>query len=49
MPWDRLDLLGETVSTEHREIDAPVLLAIVTREGSMLIDALERALPSDAD
>jgi len=49
VPWDRLDLLGETVSTEHREIDAPVLFAIVTREGSMLIDALERALPSDAD
>ena len=49
MPWDRLDLLGETVSTEHREIDAPALFAIVTREGSMPIDALERALPSDAD
>jgi uncharacterized protein with HEPN domain len=49
VPWDRLDLLGETVSTEHGEIDARVLFAIVTREGSMLIDALERALPSDAD
>jgi len=49
VPWDRLDLLGEAVSTEHGEIDARVLFAVVTREGSMLIDALERALPSDAD
>jgi uncharacterized protein with HEPN domain len=49
VPWDRLDLLRETVSTDHEQIDARVLFAIVTREGSMLIDALERALPSDAD
>jgi uncharacterized protein with HEPN domain len=49
VPWDRLDLLRETVSTAHDQIDPRVLFAIVTREGSMLIDAIERALPSDAD
>ena len=49
VPWSRLDLLRATVSTEHEEIDARVLFAIVTREAPLLIDAIERALPSDAD